>query len=410
MNRAFTIVELLIVVSILAVLAGAVVLELDWLRDDLVEQVDTIDEEFITFSLQQSCALGYSENEAKRIITADIKVRPEYKNFSAEELKAEIDRRVGVNGYDYSTNCKPRFGSSEPSSPTPLGEVTPPPTPTTPPTPILTISTPGTPSNLRQTETTYNSIAISWDAPSETGGASIDKYDLHRYTTSTDCSSGSAEQTLLTNLSTDVDNLGYETSYYFKVRARNSAGWGSFSDCLEISTKDFCATTEGSLYNKYKENSNYIAGICGTFPDPLTTHPNEPNMQNNPLEFFAGTTFNAADDRVRVRGVRRQNDGELRFRRTSGSFSSLRTSPARVLYIVLKGENGSENLWFEIPTPSGGLVGSGYYNLRSDHLPNILKPSSVTLTQALDLENLLKGKKGFIIVGAPGQGASVLTP
>jgi Fibronectin type III domain len=69
-------------------------------------------------------------------------------------------------------------------------------------------------------------VSLNWDSSSSTGGAAIDKYEA---VVSTDQVNWTTPLT-----STKWNNVGYDgltngTTYYFRVRAHNGAGWGPWS-------------------------------------------------------------------------------------------------------------------------------------------------------------------------------------
>jgi hypothetical protein len=69
------------------------------------------------------------------------------------------------------------------------------------------------------------SVALYWLAPSNTGGAKVDKYEVWRYTTSTGWKPV-ASTTATSSLATGLNN---GTKYSFRIRAHNAAGYGPFS-------------------------------------------------------------------------------------------------------------------------------------------------------------------------------------
>ncbi|MDE2001466.1 MAG: fibronectin type III domain-containing protein [Patescibacteria group bacterium] len=106
----------------------------------------------------------------------------------------------------------------------------------------LAVSVPNAPSALAGVSGDQQ-IALSWQAPANTGGAPITNYKIYRGT-----SSGS--ETLLTttgNSTTYTDTgLNNATTYYYKVSAVNSVGEGALSNEASAKTFDFTVSLGSS--------------------------------------------------------------------------------------------------------------------------------------------------------------------
>lgn len=86
------------------------------------------------------------------------------------------------------------------------------------------------PSYLTSSGVTYNAATLSWDVVS---GAT--KYELVR-----DTSSGGSFATIVyegSSNTTDDTGLSANTTYYYKVRAGNSAGWGPYTSFVSLQTE-----------------------------------------------------------------------------------------------------------------------------------------------------------------------------
>ena len=281
---------------------------------------------------------------------------------------------------------------------------------------------PSAPRSLSVGSIADTSLTLSWTAPSSNGGSAITSYSIKQYS-GTGCSGTS---TTLTSSSTSksVTGLTAGSDYAFKVQAINTSGAGAYSNCATgtttgggmttppPTTTPFCTTDSNSLYSKYKNNSRYSHGICGTIPSSLPSDNNNVNMGASSLEFFTGDSFSSDDDKVRLLGVKDGGGSGLQLRRNGndGAFLNLRISPTKEIYIVVKGEGGATNLWFEIPTDTSMQLGNGFLNIRDQDLSRITKSSSITSFTMNDFRDLLQGKEAFIIVGDPNQGSNVLTP
>ncbi len=89
-------------------------------------------------------------------------------------------------------------------------------------------TTPGTPTSVAGTMVNSSQINVSWTAPTSNGGAAISDYWV-QYSSN----SGSTWETFTASASTstsrNVTGLTAATGYVFRVAAKNSVGYGSFS-------------------------------------------------------------------------------------------------------------------------------------------------------------------------------------
>jgi len=95
-------------------------------------------------------------------------------------------------------------------------------------------TTPGTPNAPTFSGVGGTSLTVNWSAPSDTGGLSITSYRVQRATNS-GFSTGLVETDLSTT-SLNVTGLSPVTTYYFRVRATNSAGNSSYSSTASQAT------------------------------------------------------------------------------------------------------------------------------------------------------------------------------
>lgn len=92
-------------------------------------------------------------------------------------------------------------------------------------------SVPSAPTSLRVTSVGDQQAAIAWNVPSDNGGLAVSTYEICVGTTTSAnnrCVQTSSLSATFTEL-TSGTRLVNGTTYYFKVRAYNSAGWGSYS-------------------------------------------------------------------------------------------------------------------------------------------------------------------------------------
>lgn len=97
--------------------------------------------------------------------------------------------------------------------------------------PVVITSAPGTPS---ATSVTHNSARHSWSAPSNNGGNAVRRYQLQRATNS--AFTANVVNTYPTGTSTSSTGLALGTTYYWRVRAENSAGWSAWSGTRNATT------------------------------------------------------------------------------------------------------------------------------------------------------------------------------
>ena len=117
--------------------------------------------------------------------------------------------------------------------------------PVQPDPPAQAPGAPGTPTLDSKTD---KSITIDWTAPT-TGGEfdasqSSDSYQVQGSTSSTFAAGNFTLST--SNLTATFGNLTADTPYYFRVRARNSTGYGNYSNALGVTTNSAPPQTPGA--------------------------------------------------------------------------------------------------------------------------------------------------------------------
>ena len=91
-----------------------------------------------------------------------------------------------------------------------------------------------------RTSSTRSQIRINWSPPSDDGGADVDMFDI-RWKLGTSLAWTDSSEVAASTTSSNIGSLTAGTAYDFAVRARNSVGWGEWSDSTSISTN--AATT-----------------------------------------------------------------------------------------------------------------------------------------------------------------------
>lgn len=94
-----------------------------------------------------------------------------------------------------------------------------------------TLKTPGAPSAPLLSSVRATSVDVAFSAPSDTGGSTITGYQIGYGT-----DSSTPTSTVTATSPHVVAGLNPGTVYYFRVRARNSVGWGAWSAARSIRT------------------------------------------------------------------------------------------------------------------------------------------------------------------------------
>ncbi len=91
------------------------------------------------------------------------------------------------------------------------------------------LSVPETPTAISAGSATSSSLVVSWTAPSNNGGAAISDYWL-QYSSNNGSTWETFTATASATASRTVTGLSASTAYVFRVAAKNSVGYGPFSD------------------------------------------------------------------------------------------------------------------------------------------------------------------------------------
>ena len=118
-------------------------------------------------------------------------------------------------------------------------------------------SVPNAPTNLSATAAA-TSMALSWTAPSDNGGAAITEYQ-YRFTTGS-TAGGTWTDTNSTATSVTISSLTAETEYTFQVRAVNSVGNSPASSAVTESTTA-ASTTEANDEIHIADNTGNEVGV-----------------------------------------------------------------------------------------------------------------------------------------------------
>ncbi len=100
---------------------------------------------------------------------------------------------------------------------------------------VTPFTVPSAPLSLTAANKGGGVVQLKWNMPSNTGGRPVDNYAVSRATSSTGPWTGIG-QTGCNCGNTNYSAIGLTngTTYYFRVRAHNAAGWGAFSSVVSI--------------------------------------------------------------------------------------------------------------------------------------------------------------------------------
>jgi predicted phage tail protein len=159
------------------------------------------------------------------------------------------------------------------------------------------------------------SVTLAWLAPSNTGGATVDRYEVQQATSGGGPWATIAEPTTLGHSATGLSN---GTSYFFQVRAHNAAGWGPYSTVASAIpmtvpsapykpqatagdgsvqlTWGSPPSNGGSAIDGYKVTraTNWWAGPWTTYPAGKALSYNFTGLANGTTYFFRVWAHNAA--------------------------------------------------------------------------------------------------------------------
>jgi hypothetical protein len=103
-----------------------------------------------------------------------------------------------------------------------------------------------------QAELKATSLYVNWLPPSSSGGAAIDNYEVTRSADKVNWTSEGTTDAAPGENGMDVDGLTIGVTYYFRVRAHNTAGWGPWSTTVSAVWRTAPSAPQGLWYQHDK--------------------------------------------------------------------------------------------------------------------------------------------------------------
>ena len=237
---------------------------------------------------------------------------------------------------------------------------------TTPP------AVPGTPT-LSATANGENSIDLTWDPPSNDGGADVTSYELHWSADGAENSYSRLTSPSASARSYTHSGLNPGDERYYQVRARNSAGWGEFSQPAYGQTLTGVPRAPGLTV---RANGSTEIKLTWTKPDDrgsdITGYQIEESddgsewsslifLSDSESEYVHTGLSGGTTKHYRVRAVNANGDGEWSSSRSARTDAGGPDAP--VLTLTVAGDNQIDLSW-TVPANNGSSI-RGYWVERS---------------------------------------------
>ena len=274
---------------------------------------------------------------------------------------------------------------------------------TTPP------AVPGAPTNVQAVANGENAINLTWEPPSDDGGAAITGYELHvsadNDTTYSRLTSPSASARSHTH-----GGLQPGDGRHYKLRARNRAGLGGFSEAVFASTLSGVPTAPSLTA---RANGASEIKLSWTKPDDrgsdITGYDLQQSDDGNNWHFLGGS-ISAGDleyvhtglsggttKHYRIRAVNGNGEGEWSASRSARTDAGGPDAP--VLTLTVTGDNQIDLSW-TVPANNGSSI-RGYWVERSvDGDEPWERLSSNTTTTSYSDDDLYRGMTRYYRVAA----------
>ena len=227
-----------------------------------------------------------------------------------------------------------------------------------------TAEAPGQPVNVGAAADGGSAIDVSWDAPTEQGGAPVTRYEVQW---SADGSSGWRRAGYVQNLTYKHSGLSFDDTRYYRVRAQNSGGWGAWSDppasattragvpdAPTLTTRSTTPTTIRLRWTEPNDNGDAIIKYQIEVSEDGSVDSWESlndNVQPTVMEYEYTVTASGAERYFRVRAVNGMGAG-----RWSGTKSAV--APPGSLYSFWAEPNGSNAILITWSPPDDATKGS----------------------------------------------------
>ena len=238
---------------------------------------------------------------------------------------------------------------------------------TTPP------AVPGAPTNVQAVANGENAINLTWEPPTDDGGAAITGYELHvsadNDTTYSRLTSPSASAGAYTH-----SGLQPGDGRHYKLLARNRAGLGEFSDAVFASTltgvptaPSLTARANGSTEIKLSwtkpndKGSEILRYELEESDDGSAWSFLSSNIPNNDSEYVHTGLSGGTTKHYRIRAVNANGGGQWSVTRSARTDAGGPDAPALTLTVV--GDNQIDLSW-TVPADNGSAI-RGYWVERS---------------------------------------------
>ncbi len=238
---------------------------------------------------------------------------------------------------------------------------------TTPP------AVPGAPTNVQAVANGENAIDISWDAPSDDGGAAVTGYELH---VSADSGSTYSRLTSPSASARSYTHSGLQPGdgRHYKLLARNRAGSGNFSLAVFASTlsgvptaPSLTARANGSTEIKLSwtkpndKGSEILRYELEESDDGSAWSFLSSNISNNDSEYVHTGLSGGTTRHYRIRAVNANGGGQWSATRNARTDAGGPDAP--VLTLTVAGDNQIDLSW-TVPADNGSSI-RGYWVERS---------------------------------------------
>ena len=281
---------------------------------------------------------------------------------------------------------------------------------------------PGIPQNLAAAPNGENAMTVTWVEPADDGGSAITSYRVElRAVTASGLGSASTRTVNGSTLEYAHSGLTVGSTWQYRVSARNSAGWGEWSDPLQATTLSGVPAAPGSFQATASGSSEIH--LNWTEPDGRGELVSFYNIESSPdgsidswtrltsvqgggtTTYIDGSLESETTRHYRVRARNFNGVGAWSATRNATTDASALKAPTG-LVATADGENAI-NLSWTAPGDAGSGGVAAYRVERSEHgeAPWELLSSSVRNATYTDTKNLYRGMMRYYRVAARNSAA-----